>query len=635
MSNTLKLTIVGGGKSGKKLSFDCSRPVSVGRSRSADLRLSEPDVSGKHFKFVGDGSGVVVRVESQNGLVVDGRILKRGESAAVNPGSEIEVGTKARIRIDSIGDADASVAGASVDVSARAESDQIASVDSCSRPDSSTKGDIIPSIDSVAMGGASISEVGQTSLFQPPGATPVVTDLDGAPELAAAPEPAAAESAAVTLHAADTEAETAQDPASGGQHPGPVAVAPLASPANVEGFDEDGIAADDDDSLTIADGDGETQEMKTRIGSMEEIREREHQLERTAFRRRVRMSVMLGMFMLILAGVWFSLNWSRRTMDVDGPYLSDGKSFDQTSFTLFNAEGQPEFYLLYPRYRGMKVAVSADSNSVEVATWFGTKKDVPFHLEFTRWSDPTDLMRSLEGSFERWMIDETAKGSAFETHGGKRPAGEFFEDVFPNWCETLMSRGVRFIRAEYTRSRNGDLWHGNCFYFRNGDRIHLLRSEIPDMFWKMAKRRITKELHLAIYETFSINNWDSPGMSGILDSKMSDDELIARIRRELSAERVSAWPDLAVYIDTLLVRSWGDKPSIQKEALFFFQQMQEHMVKFYQERELAYITASANRDDKRVRGIVKDCKDAFGKLPRDRRSMLVNNPEVWSCRPRR
>jgi hypothetical protein len=82
------------------------------------------------------------------------------------------------------------------------------------------------------------------------------------------------------------------------------------------------------------------------------------------------------------------------------------------------------------------------------------------------------------------------------------------------------------------------------------------------------------------------------------------------------------------------VRSWGDQPRLQQEALSYYLAMQDRMASFYNEREFAYQTARANRNEKRIRAIVADCKAAFSVLPRDRRSTLVNNPEVWSCRLR-
>jgi len=600
MSSTLKITVVGGEKNGFEMSFDCSRPVLVGRSRSADLHLPEPDVSGKHFSFVSSGAGCDVKILSRNGLVVDGRQFQCGDTAHVQANSLIEIGMRAKVRVDAV------------------------NLDAI-RP---------PQQDAVSLTAGTVASVDATFSAAAPvsggDASPAVAVPQGAIPAAYAPKPD------------DSEAETAPDP------PAPVPEdirqlddgSPAVPPSLAGGVDfaneETSIGGSRGDSLTSAAADGETQEMKTRVGSLEEIIRRKHQLDRTNFHRRVRGILLVGLFVTVLGVAGYFFGWKSHVIDIDGPYLPDG-SFDNVQMDLLDENGMPEFYLDYPRNDAMTVNVSADSNLVEIASWFGKNNDVPFHMEFLRWNDRADLMRSLEVSFERWMLDETAKGSAFQTHSGNRPKGEFLEDAFPAFIQSVNDpafqtqalRGMRFVRVEHTRSRDGSLWRGNCIYFRKGDRIHLLRLEIPDLYWNIAKVRVSEELHLGIYEVFSRDYWDSPGTAGIVDDKFSDDDLISRVKHEFSAERVAAWPDIAAYIDTLLVRSWGDKPRIQKEAMSFYLLLQEQMSKFYREREFAFATARANGDDKRMKSIRDDCKTAFGLFPRDRRRALINNPEVW------
>ena len=556
MSNTIKVTVVEGAEKGSEFTLDLSKPLMVGRSHSADIRLSEADVSGKHFEFVQDASDVVVKVLSRNGLLVDGKLIGEGKTAPVRGGTRLRVGGKVKLVVDVF-----PTPSGSADAVQQAPLDQEAA-----KPPAPAESAIPPTPDE--------------------------------PLIPSAP--------------AESDLPPLQDQL---------------------GFADEETATNMEDSETFA-GDGETQEMKTRIGSFEEIAERKRQLERSSRNTRWRIGVMLSVFIAFLAGIWYFLGWRSQAIDIDGPYQKDGKTFDNANTFLLNNEGKKEFVLVYPRNDAMTVYVSPDSNTVKVATWFGTKSDVPFFLEFTRWSDRADMMRSLEESFERWMIDETAKGSVFETQGGQRPKGEFFEDEYPGGLAFETLRGTRFVRAGYTRTRDMELWRGVGIYFRKGDTIHLLRLEVPDMFWRLAKRRVAKEPHMFIYGVFLGDHWDSPGLAGIVDRKFSDDDLLLRIKRELSAERVSAWPDLASYIDTLLVRSWGDQPRLQQEALSYYLAMQDRMYSFYHEREFAYQTARANRNEKRIRAIVADCKAAFSVLPRDRRSALVNNPEVWSCQLR-
>ena len=128
-------------------------------------------------------------------------------------------------------------------------------------------------------------------------------------------------------------------------------------------------------------------------------------------------------------------------------------------------------YLIYPRDDRMKVIVADDSNTVDVVSFLGVDRDVPFHLEFKRWSDVDDLQNSLEISFEKRIRADAEVGMTFKTKEGKSPQPEFFDNIFPGFCEEKTLRGLNFIRTEFTRSMNHELWHGMVIYFRNGDMI--------------------------------------------------------------------------------------------------------------------------------------------------------------------
>ena len=57
MPSTWKVTVVGGDENGMDFTFPANKSVLIGRSRSADLRLKEPDVSGRHVELFVDVDG--------------------------------------------------------------------------------------------------------------------------------------------------------------------------------------------------------------------------------------------------------------------------------------------------------------------------------------------------------------------------------------------------------------------------------------------------------------------------------------------------------------------------------------------------------------------------------------------------
>lgn len=386
---------------------------------------------------------------------------------------------------------------------------------------------------------------------------------------------------------------------------------------------------DFEDALTEVE-DGETQEMKTRVGSMEEISARKRMLDRAAVVKRWKFAVWIGVIICILSAVWFVTGSRRHVTDAEGPFLPSGE-WDLASHDIFGEDGRLEMYLEFPRDDRMKVAVSDDSNTVDIVSFLGVDRDVPFHMEFKRWHDSRDLRNSLEASFESRIRADSEAGMSFAARDGSAPRCEFFDDAFPGYCEKRSQRGTPFVRTEFTRSMRSELWHGVVLYLRNGDMIYQLRTEIPDVYWKRGGYRLTGEPHMGIYDAFSRNQWDSPGAAGLVGDEITNEQLLLFVRRELSAERVCSWPTVCAYIDTLLARNWSEHPMIRKMALSYHRTFMDKLENIYNERKLAFTTAKANANEKLMKSIFLDTIEVFGAMTRDRRSSLVYNPEVWPC----
>ena len=313
MSKTLKITVLGGEATGLEKSFDFSKAILVGRSRSADLHLPEPDVSGRHFEFVPSEDGCLVRVMSRNGLVVNGSMVHSGETASVTDNSIVEAGTKARIRVNLV-----SVVPELTTTNVSMSSEPVSVVDVVSMIDKSP----LPDKAAAAPEVPEVKDVGTRSDF---------TEPEGAATL---PE--------------DGDAETAPDPPApapggDGQFDGPPEVEQDGMTSNVtltgaeatgfiDGETNAGQEGDDEEGLTIAEGDGETQEMKTRVGSILEIDEGRRQLARKKTFKRLRIGAAILVLIVALIGVWLFLAWSSHAIDVNGPYLANG-DFDEVQTT--------------------------------------------------------------------------------------------------------------------------------------------------------------------------------------------------------------------------------------------------------------------------------------------------------------
>ena len=282
-----------------------------------------------------------------------------------------------------------------------------------------------------------------------------------------------------------------------------------------------------------------------------------------------------------------------------------------------------------------RVVRSADSNEIEVVSFLGRDRDVPFRMVFARKRDAAELTLSLADSFGRWAGKMGERGFSFElTRNGKPIEPEFFDGVFPGFCEVQTQCGMPFIRADYTRTTSHVMWRGVCYRFRNGDTVYSLCDEIPEKFWKRGEMRLRYHPFCGLYGSFLKKQWDSPGKEGLFQG-VSEGELLARVRRELSVELPADWATVEKRIDTLLSLTWGKNTENARSARECREALLSRKTRYYNERVLAYETALANGDAKAMRSIFSDCLHVFGASKRDRRYYLVNDPEVWKCQQER
>lgn len=666
MSDKLCITFTGGSRLGDEVVVAFGRGVLVGRSHVAQIRVMESDVSGKHLEIFKDGGGFAVRNLSRFGSTVDGVVLSDGSTASVRVGSVIEIGAQVRFRIDALprpggreahptpnagvdggntvgtiapGETQATVFADGATVATRMgvlpSKDVVAvavgSIDESATIDAFSTSDGGESVVSGANGGAAAANFGDEPETEdsPPSPAPSVppsppaVDFDRGEDVVTAPLPP--ESPLDTLRGNPldtmTDARGSTDFISSDGVP---------QEAGQPAFGAGQPVFGEDQSVTEADetSDGETQELNTRIGSLEEILDRKRQLDRKAAAKHWKFMGWLALVLVGLAVVWFANANRRNVTDVEGPFLPDGE-LDVVDEDVLDAAGTPEVFLEYPRDDRMEVIRSADSNEVEVTSYLGRDRDVPFRIVFSKKRDAGELKISLVESFLRWESSLKEAGFAFAPRYGRPLEIEFWE-TFSGWQEIEKPSGIPFVRSEYTRTMGEVIWHGFCYRLRCGDVVYSLRTEIPESYWKRGGYRLRRVPFMGLYRGFIDRQWDSPGPDGLL-TNVSEDALVARIRHEFTANSTRTWATLEKMIDTLLMLTWGKETANAKSALAYLDDFQERKSQFYNERQFAYMTATRNDQEKRMRQIVEDCRAVFSVLRRERRYYLVNNAEVWPC----
>ena len=639
MSQKLKITFTGGEQIGEEVERELSSTLLVGRSHSADIRVKEPDVSGKHLEIVRRDDGCFARNLSRFPAKVDGKPLNTGEEAPLRKKSLVEIGSHLRMRIDGLpqGPTRSDDGGTSSVPGRGTESLTNATVFAGEDTFATVAGDVPADLNEVAHGSVeesatrdilsmfgdqSFSEVLRTEAKKTP-PPPVATEAENqiakdeavtADDLPDAP----GESFLAGLPKA-APAAVAAEPAAEQTSPAVTGI----SAADLNGQTETGV----DESET---GGGETQEMVTRAGSMQEMLELRRKLERKTAARHWRFGACIALSLALLAGVWLLTADRRHLDDAEGPFRPDGQP-DVADIDILGADGAPEMFLEHPQDPRAKVVRSADTNEIEVVSFLGQDRDVPFRMVFTRKRDAAELTLSLAESFNRWANKMGEKGFSFElTRNGKPIEPEFFDGVFPGYCQYQTQCGVSFIRADYTRSTSHVMWRGVSYRFRNGDMTYSLCNEIPEKYWKRGESRLRYSPFCGLYGKFLGDQWDSPGKEMLLQG-VTEDELLARVRRELSVERPADWETVEKRIDTLLALTWGKNTANARTAWECRDVLLSLKSRYYNERLLAYETAFANGDEKTMRSIFSDCLHVFGASKRDRRYYLVNDPEVWKC----
>ena len=95
----IKIVFTRGSRAGEEISLDMSSPILIGRSHAATVRLTEPDISGRHIEIVVDADGVCAVSLGGRGFVVNGETVEKGSSRVLATGDEVSIGSNVRFRV--------------------------------------------------------------------------------------------------------------------------------------------------------------------------------------------------------------------------------------------------------------------------------------------------------------------------------------------------------------------------------------------------------------------------------------------------------------------------------------------------------------------------------------------------------
>jgi len=97
-----RVVFLRGSLAGKTRALAAGVNTTAGRSRSCEIRLEEPDVSGRHVLFTVAGRGVSLENLSSRSTRVDGAALAMGESRALPAGAVVELGAGVEFTLECV-----------------------------------------------------------------------------------------------------------------------------------------------------------------------------------------------------------------------------------------------------------------------------------------------------------------------------------------------------------------------------------------------------------------------------------------------------------------------------------------------------------------------------------------------------
>ncbi len=618
MAEELKITFTGGDEElGSDMTVPLAEPILVGRSRSAQIRLLEDDVSGRHLRITREADGVWVENLSRSSrTLANGKVFPTGERRRLAVGDVFKMGQKASFRIDAAG------------APQPAESKDAPSLTRATRAlDEMTA----PMGDEPS--GAVATRMAETDTFATRVAesgTVATRAATGSGDESSTADVIIASAAPLADVIASSKADEMTGTGTGAEEPETEAVE---TDTRTGSFPDAG--ADTDSNPMSGDvPSGVTRDLKTRGGDPE-LWERIKWIQNQRKRFRQMLLTLASMLFLGLLGVIIWMQWPKKEMILTAPKVSGSEEYDVGTYAVKNESGEI-FIVDFPRDDRMKKTELPEGAGVEVLSFTGRDRDVPFRLKASCASSADELTLSLAESAAAKKAQLAAQEGYTFLSPAEWMAGEhFFESEYAGSCHSpRLLRGSRFHRSEYTVTRGGRKWHGVLLLFRDGETVYQLLHEIPEMEWVRGKYLLRGDPNLEFYPAFLAARWESPGLSGIV--READ---VRRLLADVSAEldfpqpRVANWPLVTRWLDTLMVRTWSagadERKRVRDLYRRFWKQRDDKYVYFRDQFELAKTLGGDGRD--RMRSVRDDCRRVFGQDATDRRFELINDPENWSC----
>ena len=579
---------------GKCFPLTEDKALTIGRSHSNELKLSAPDVSGRHVVLMLSDGGVAMDNLSSRVTLVDSAPLAAAERKTLMAGQTVTMGSSTAFVLECLPDA----APAAPQPAPSNDDEQTAlpakpavappppkPSAAASSDDDATNLDIKPAAPKPAApkpSAVASSDDDATNLNIKPAASkpaaPADNDMTIIPaKPAAAPQPAARKP--VLKPVAPQPKPAAAPPPKPVPKPAPKPVA-ASQPPPPEDNAEAGM---------------ETVAMQTRMATPEEL----EIMKGKAQKKQTKRLTMIVVSVIVFLGALFAayrmfvyrppenvVSWPR---DEQGEMLSNMIGIESCPL-------KSDINLQYPELPNTKI--ENGEGSIEVNTFIGKYHDVPLRLVFTAFHNPASLSTDRLDDFNVWIEKQIQSN------------GNWNFDLVRSIAFYGEHHGVPYLMVPYSRTVNNESYCGFAVQIRFEDWTFILLKEVPTRERWHAEGFIEKVSFLAFSDRFALNQWE--GMKETQDGSVEAN--LDEAKALLVRNSPSVWPKAYLLIRSALCKLKAqasmDK-ALYDKAIALLKELRDHQVIYFNAQKIAYKLAEGNKETKTMATIRDNLQAVF------------------------
>ncbi|MBR6058472.1 MAG: FHA domain-containing protein [Victivallales bacterium] len=590
-----QIRFIQGEIAGKCVPISQDKALTIGRSHSNELKLTAPDVSGRHVVLMLTPNGVVMDNLSSRITLIDSAAVGTAERKALLAGQTVTMGSGTAFVLECLPD-DAPTAPSLV----TSTDDEATNVNL--KPVAAPKP---PSV-AASSNDDEATNLNMKPVAPPPAAKPPVPsddDLTIIPSKPMVPPPAAKPSASPDDDRTVIPSCPAAPPPKPAPKPftppasKPVAQPPKPAPAATPKPAQKPIAPPPPPPPpeNNADSGLETVAMQTRMATPEELEFMKVKTQKKQTKRLTVAIVSIVVVIGLLTAAYRMFIYRPAEKMVSWPRDEKGRMLDN----LIGIESCPwknDINVDYPELPNTKI--DAGDGKIEIDTFIGKYHDVPLRLTFEAFQNTASLGTNREDDFNAWMQKKIQSDDNwnFDTI---RPIAFYGEN-----------HGVPYLSVPYSRTVNNESYCGYAVQIRFEDWTFILLKEVPTRERWHAEGFIEKVAFFAFSERFERDHWE--GMKDVQEGtvQLNLDEAKALLVRNSP----SVWPKAYLLIRSALCKLKAEASMddvLYNKAIDLLKDLREKQVNYFNAQRISYMQAEGTKDKKSMARIRDKLKAVF------------------------